>query len=56
MNTLQEVIATNKWSPVITAKRAKDKAWEQVGKSAKSPRLLQFIYHAIQCLLAELAK
>ena len=34
MNTLQEVIGTNKWCSVITAKRAKDKAWEQVGRSA----------------------
>ena len=56
MNTLQEVIAANKWSPVITAKRANDKAWEQVGMSVKSPCLNQFIYHAIQCLLSELAK
>ena len=56
MNTLQDVIAANKWSPVITAKRANDKAWEQVGMSVKSPCLNQFIYHAIQCLLSELAK
>ena len=56
MNTLQDVIAANKWSPVITAKRANDKAWEQVGMSAKSPCLRQFIYHVIQCLLSELAK